>query len=98
MSMYKVYTLTNMVDANHISVIKSRLEDLGSKLPSSLENKLEEDRASGKKNAHFLSLILDLAMGAGTYALSDADIMAIRTNEFELDISGSRPRPWRIES
>jgi len=93
MSIFKVYALTNMVDANHIPVIKSKLEYLGSKLPSSLEKKLEEEHNNGKKHSHSLALILILARGQGTYALSDEQIMSIRSDEFELDLSGSTRLP-----
>lgn len=93
MNTHKTYGLESMADARHVSFIESKLKYYGSKFPSSLEERLKEERKNGEDNSHSLALMLYLARGQGTYAISDEQILSIKSDEFELDIGESSRQP-----
>jgi len=87
MNTYKTYSLESMVDARHVSFVESKLNDFGSKFPIPLETRVKEERENGEEKSHWLRLMLSLAREQGTYAISDKQIISIRTDEFELDLT-----------
>lgn len=73
----KIYNKHSMVSSKHIREIEKQLKKLGSKV--------DEQFMDGKE--HTLENVLFYALGTGTYGVTVDSINAIKTTDFEINLS-----------